>query len=122
MSIHRKTIFYKLRMYGINGNFLNSVKAIYNKVEMIVKIKNRVLLPVVTSLGLKQGDSFSPLLFVLFFDDIEKIFDNNCDPVAILPDSNPLNHLIFADDMALISLSRSGLQHCLDKFEVYCKQ
>ena len=67
MSVHRKTIFYKLRMYGINGNFLNSVKAIYNKVEMIGKIKNRVLLPVVTSFGLKQGDSLSPLLFVLFF-------------------------------------------------------
>ena len=50
--VHRKAIFYKLRMYGINGNFLDSLKAMYNKVEMIGKIENRVLPPVATSLGL----------------------------------------------------------------------
>ena len=64
--VHRKAIFYKLRMCRINGNFLDSLKAIYIKVEMIGKIKNRVLPPVITSLGLKQGDNLSPLLFDLF--------------------------------------------------------
>ena len=39
--VHRKAIFCKLRMYGVINNFLDSLKAMYNKVEMIDKIKNR---------------------------------------------------------------------------------
>ena len=50
---------------GINGIFLDSLQAMYNKVEMIGKIKNRILPPVTASLGLKQGDNLSPLLFDL---------------------------------------------------------
>ena len=73
-----------------------------NTCPKVGKIKNRILPPVITSLGLKQGDNLSPLLFGLFLDDVERIFDNNCDPVTILPDSGSLKHLLFVDDMALI--------------------
>ena len=120
--VHRKAVFYKLKKLGINGIFLDSLQAMYNKVEMTGKIKNRILPPVTTSLGLKQGDNLSPLLFDLFFDDVDTIFDSECDPIHILPNSSPLNHLLFADDMALMSLSRTGLQLCLNKFEEYCTQ
>ena len=64
----------------------------------------------------------SPLLFDLFFDDVDTIFDSECDPIHILPNSSPLNHPLFADDMALMSLSKTGLQLCLNKFEEYCTQ
>ena len=77
--VNRKAVFYKLKKLGINGIFLDSLQAMYNKVEMIGKIKNRILPPVTTSLGLKQGDNLSPLLFDLFFDDVDTIFDSECD-------------------------------------------
>ena len=75
--VHRKAVFYKLKKLGINGIFLDSLHAMYNKVEMIGKIKNRILPPVTTFLGLKQGDNLSPLLFDLFFDDVDTILTVN---------------------------------------------
>ena len=32
------------------------------------------------------------------------------------------NHLLYADDLILISEKPSGLQHCLNALEVYCEE
>ena len=58
---------------------------------------------------------------IFFFDDVE-IFDTSCDPV-ILTDELSINHLLYADDVAILSLSSDGLQNSLDKLKlvkVYC--
>ena len=72
--------------------------------------------------GLKQGDNLSPILFDIFFDDVELIFDSKCEPV-VLNDELTLNHVLYADDMAIFSLSSEGLciQHSLDNLHEYCK-
>ena len=56
----------------------------------------------------------------IFQNDLHEIFDNNCDPVSI--GSLLLNSISWADDLILMSLSRAGLQNCLDKLSKYCKQ
>ena len=66
----------------------------------------------------KQDDNLSSILFNIFFDDVE-IFDTSCDPV-ILTGELSFNHLLYADDMAILSLSSDGLQTSLDKLKVYC--
>ena len=61
-------------------------------------------------------------MFNIFFDYVEEIFDTSCDPV-ILTDELSINHLLYADDMAILSLSTDGLYNSLDKlFKVYCDQ
>ena len=84
-------------------------------------MKGGYLNPISSSLGLKQGGGgLSPLLFNIFIDDIGKIFDESCDPVYSL--KKPLSHLLYADDLALISNSQSGLNNCLDKLKLFCKK
>ena len=61
------------------------------------------------------------LIFDIFFDDIEDIFDENCDPLS-LSDDLSINHLLYADDMALLSLSSEGLQDSLNKLYTYCNK
>ena len=39
----------------------------------------------------------------------------------VLSDELSLNHLLYADDMAILSLSSEGLQHSLDNLYEYCK-
>ena len=42
-------------------------------VVQIPKINGRLLPPTVTSTGLKQDDNLSPILFDIFFDDVDDI-------------------------------------------------
>ena len=46
------------------------------------------------------------------------IFDDTCDPVMCL--SEPLSHLLYADDLMLISTTEIGLKNSLSKLEIYC--
>ena len=62
----------------------------------------------------------SPLLFNIFVDDIRHIFDKECDPVMDLGIS--LSHILYADDLAMISTSKQGLTKCLSKLEMYCQK
>ena len=68
--------------------------------------------------GLKQGCNMSPILFNLFINDINEIFDECfCHPVTL---SNiKLRNLLYADDLIRISETRTGLQSCLDNLQAY---
>ena len=97
-----------------------SIVALVNNVLQIPKNDGKLLPPIVTSTGLKQGDNLSPILFDVFFDDVELIVDSECEAV-VLRNELSLNHLLYADDMAILSLSSEGLQHSLDNLYEYCK-
>ena len=92
-----------------------------NNIVQIPKINSYFLSPVVTTLGLKQGDNLSPILFNIFFDDVEEIFDEECD-LVILSDDLSINHLLCADDMAILSMSSVGLQNSLNKLYTHCNK
>ena len=111
----------KLRNKGFSGKFLKFIEAMLDNVTQIPKINGYFLSPILTTQGLKQGDNLSPILFDIFFDDTEDIFDENCDPVS-LSDDLSINHLLHADDMALLSLSTEDLQYSLNKLYTYCNK
>ena len=69
--------------------------------------------PIQSTRGLTQGGVLSPRLFNLFIDDIKQIFDESCDPILLF--DSPLSHLLYADDLVLMSNSKAGLQECLNK-------
>ena len=69
--------------------------------------------------GVKQGDSLSCILFNMFLNDLTKIFNYKCEPVEI--GERKVNHLLYADDLVLISQSKDGLQRCLNNLNTYCK-
>ena len=87
----------------------------------IPNINGRLLQPIITSTGLNQADNLSPILFDIFFDDVDQIFDSQCNPVIFNIEIS-LNHLLYADDMAILSLSLEGLQNSLNKLKTYCKE
>ena len=114
-------MIHKLRNKGFSGKFLKIIEAMLNNVTQIPKTNGCFLSPILTTQRLKQGDNLNPILFDIFFDDIEDIFDENCDPVS-LSDDLSINHLLYADDMALLSLSSEGLQYSLNKLYTYCNK
>ena len=120
-KVNRNFMIDKLKVKGFTGKFLKIIEAMLNNIVQIPKINSYFLSPVVTTLGLKQGDNLSPILFDIFFDDVEEIFDEECDPV-ILSDELSINHLLYADDMAILSMSSVGLQNSLNKLYTYCNK
>ena len=70
-----------------------------------------------TERGVRQGDSLSPLLFNVFINDIDEIFDHSVSEHVVL-NSTKLNCLIYADDILLLSESKEGLQSCLNSMRL----
>ena len=115
-TVPRNKLFYSLlNDYSIGGKFLKILQEIYKDNKVFVKTSDGLLQPIITTIGVKQGCVFSPILFNLFIDKICSIFYQSCSPVRI--DQTELNCLLWADDLLLCSKTDIGLQNCIDKME-----
>ena len=85
-----------------------------------IKKENYLNKPRVNNVGLKQGDSLSPTLFNIFLNYIGK--ELNTENTHLKLGLHTLNHLLFADDLLLLSEARSGLQNCLEQLGKYCNK
>ena len=115
-KINRHIMLYKLLKYGITGKIYQILKSVYSDTSFAIKIGGRVSPPFQAVNGLKQGCCLSPALSNIFQNDLHEIFDNNCDPVSI--GAIILNSISWADDLILMSLSKDGLQECLNRLLV----
>jgi hypothetical protein len=71
--------------------------------------------------GVRQGCVLSPLLFNLYINELPNLFEKvNPDPF-ILPNGTRLSSLLYADDLVILSRSKSGLQNCLDSLNEWSK-
>lgn len=117
-KINRDLLLLKLQRCGVKGKLYDNIKAMYKDISYLIKVKGGYLDPISSSCGLKQGGVLSPHLFNLFIDEMKMIFDESCDPVKLL--KSPLSHLLYADDLILMSNSKNGLQNCLNRLENFC--
>jgi len=118
-SVWRDGLFYKLLHHGIDGNFFNVLKSMYMNVNYAVRMENGLSDSFVSTCGVRQGCNLSPLLFNLFINDLPQCFDRDqCDAATLT--SRSINCLSWADDLALISLSKQGLQQCINTLQTYC--
>ena len=116
-TVDRNRLFERLKFLGINGFFLRNITAMYEKTRYSIKLKNGYLDPIDSNLGLKQGCPLSPMLFNLYIDDVENIFDDQCDPIDF--QNEKIHHFLYADDLVLLSHTAEGLQRSLEKLTGY---
>lgn len=102
----------KLYKYGIQHYELKAVMDLYDGMMSCVKNRGYMSdwLPVLQ--GTRQGSVCSPFLYLVFIDELIRILEasNAGFNVNDINVSSPT----VADDMVLISLSKSGLQHMMD--------
>ena len=91
----------------------------YNKIHLSVRLPDGITQCFSSNIGLKQGCNLSPILFNIFINDLNEIFDKTfCQPAKIK--NLTLNNLLYTDDLILVSETSSGLQNCLDRLQEYC--
>ena len=110
--IDRNLLYYKLLKYNITDNIYNIIKSMYAKARYSVMINGSTSPQFISTSGVKQGCSMSPILSNLFQNDIHDIFnDTDCDPVKLL--ETHFNSISWADDLLLSSCLRKDFKNVL---------
>ena len=73
---------------------------------------------VITSLREVCGKAVS--FYSLYINDLPLAFENTLSDPFVLPNGAKLNSLLYADDLIILSRSKTGLQNCLDKLSSFC--
>jgi sorting nexin-29 len=134
-TINRQKLFLKLLKYEINGKILGVIKDLYTKTKACVKQQGSLSDYFTCSIGVRQGDNLSPLLFAIYTNDLEEhlrgVYDGlkfsaECIRVALETEDTEtylkLFLLLYADDTVIMAESECELRKALKGLEQYCSQ
>ena len=117
--IHRASLWSKLIKEGVSSKTIRLLQNMYGKMKLFVKDEeNKGFF--LSSCGVLQGESTSPLLFSFFVNDLDNFI--SCESIGTAVCDVLIQILKFADDMVIFSKTREGLQEGLDKLGEYCNK
>ena len=73
----------------------------YSKLEVCVRVNEMRSQFINSAVGVRQGDPLSPNFFKIFINDLPDYIGLDYDPVSV--NDIPLNSILYADDIVLIS-------------------
>jgi hypothetical protein len=119
-SIFRNILWESLRSMGLHGRMLESVMAMYQNINIRVRLNGQLGDPFSSTLGVKQGDPLSPLLFGLFIDRLEAFLTSEHPDIGINLNGFVINLLLYADDLVLMAETPNDLQSLLNSLSIFC--
>ena len=129
--IDRSLLWQKLLSYNINGKLMTIIRHMYNRAKSCIKKDNMISEYFLCNIGVRQGDTLSPLLFALFINDFNQYISTAYRGLNIVQSCYPsLNDedivllklfvLLYGDDIIILAENEKGLQLALDKVHQYC--
>ncbi|XP_050392671.1 uncharacterized protein LOC126811173 isoform X1 [Patella vulgata] len=118
--IDRESLFYKLLINNVDGNFYNSIKSMYTNTSSYVRINSQTSVSFPCSSGVRQGDNLSPTLFNLYINDLARGLNELNKGIDI--GGRKVCVLLYADDIILLAPTESDLQTMLDYTAEWCKK
>jgi hypothetical protein len=118
-SVWREGLFSKLRQDGVPRKLMKLVRMWYGKVKALVRVNEEDSEWFDTRVGVRQGDTLSPLLFNIFINGIvEKVRE---DEGGVEVGEMVIPILLFADDMVLMAEGENQLEALVRKVKEYCE-
>ena len=113
-TVNRNKLWEVLADLGVSTKFLNMLKAIYSRVQGCVRHGAHTSDVFDCPLGLRQGCVLSPILFSLLINVVaNEINRHGRQGYQLMPGTQEIKILLFADDLGLINLTPAGLQNSL---------
>ena len=113
-------LFYKLLKTNIGGSLYNLMKSLYcNSTCSMKSVKTKLSLFHIPEVCAKAV-FYSPLLFNLYLNNLPHLFKNTLSDPFVLPNRKNINSLLYADDLVILSRSKTGLQSCLNAHQFPC--
>ena len=114
-TIDRNLLWPILIKNNIKGKLLKCIKSMYHSVKACIRSRENLTEQITCTLGVKQGDICSPILFSIFINELAlEVITNGRHGAHFLLDTYELFILLLADDVALISETPVGLQNQLN--------
>ena len=115
--VNHQLLFRKLENRGVPGYILRMLVFWYENQTMSVRWGNLISNSFLVSNGVRQGGILSPYLFNVYMDDLSTRLNSlkiGCSLGDFL-----INHLMYADDLVLISPSTRGLSRLIKECQDY---
>ena len=117
-SVCRQALFFKLAKIGVTGNFYGVLRNMYSNSFAHIKLSGHLSNKFVVAKGTEQGHPLSPDLFKIFVADLSQLLDfPNCPELS----KTPISHLLWADDLILLSLDAKTAQLQIDALGKFCR-
>ena len=115
--INRHILFYKIMRSGWHGRVVDTMRSLYRQTYFRLKCNGLLSASVLDELGVNQGGNASGLLFRKYLGDLSEYLKKE---VGICVDDEILAHILWADDLLLLSDTCHGLQKQLDGLQKFC--
>lgn len=130
----RAVLWVCVQRKGVHGAFLHAVQSLYATPRYAMCVAGLVGGSVLSTVGVRQGCPFSPLLFAVLLDDLAaELVRGGLDGLvpcleptyAAVPDLPPLRRrpvpcMKYADDILMLALSLRGMQLLLTTLHHFC--
>jgi hypothetical protein len=118
--VNRAIMLHKLREIGVSGKFYFAIKALYSDTWSQIRLNDVLTDRFSTTSGVRQGDALSPTLFIILMNDLSRELNNS--PCSVRLNSSHANHLMYADDVALVSENAEDLQSLVSTMHEWCSK
>ena len=115
--VNRNILFFKLLRARFHGKVIDTLRSLYRKTVFRVKCKGLLSPPICDSYGVNQGGNASPMLFRQYMAGLG---DNVLKQNELCITDDIIVHLLWADDLVLVSDSEIGLQKQLNGLLSFC--
>ncbi|CAF4143408.1 unnamed protein product, partial [Rotaria magnacalcarata] len=112
-TIKHKIIWAVLRSYGVENKLVILLEQIYEKSQSAVRIGTDIGEWFQTSLGTRQGDPLSPLLFIAYLERVMDTAMQKDNGVSV--SGTLINNLRFADDINILAEDYNSLHNQIEQ-------
>ena len=116
-SVSRHALFLKMAKLGITGKFYEVLRNMYANSFAYLKLSGHLSKKIIISKGTEQGHPLSPDLFKIFLYDLSNLLENSDSPELA---NISISHLLWADDLIMLSLKPESSQKQLDTLDQFC--